>query len=453
MELSGPVQQSSSHVIDEQMQKPVVGTILANALFLLVLFPYISFMELPFDTQPYALICSGVICVTLFASKRADIPKPMFSLLIVMLYAFALLPVTSSDLMSGARSAVGYCSIFFLSFAAYHTFNLVKPKLLIAAVWIWSAVAAVQLLVNKTFASVLLPRMSTSEERGVTSLAVEPSYYAIMCIFMLLMNEVFLSQGRYGKRLYFVLSALLIGQILVSYSGTGILYLMFFFVSKIVSGAIAKGYHKNIARVVPMLAIPAIVVIIFRLIPSLAESRAGMLLNGILSSPMLILFADYSTAQRLSHILISFSSVIQSWGLGFGLGTWEEHAYNVMSNAPEFVSYLVSAQDIALNGRIMSGWGSAVFELGLVGFLPLIVFFQVMVCAIKRQTELRGAAVLSFLMIFLAMLMAVPLAFPFFGYCLGLFMFIAYGQEKGNAGGEANGDACKDRQLTELAEV
>jgi hypothetical protein len=408
------------------MKKISFESLLANALFLLALFPYISPINTPFDTQPYAISLSGVMFSIYIMKKRDDMPKPLFLIMMLLPYLVLLLLTTSSDFMSGLRSLVGYFSLFFIGFAAYQSFHLVMPKLLLRAAWVWFILGIIQFTVYKQFGDFLLPRISTSEARGVTSLAVEPSYYAIMMVFMIILNEFFYAKGHFDKKQYFTLLVLCSVQILLSYSGMGFMFFIIIAMAKAIAAFLTQNLARKIKRSLSVGVAITLLLVAFTYIPKLAYSRAGLLLSGAISDPSSILYYDYSIAQRLSHIVISSLSIFQNYGLGFGLGDWEQDVNHVLSNMPLPVWSMIMKQGVDPSGRIMSGWGSAIFELGVIGLIPLLLFIYIAMKGIKRFKQLKYPFVMGFIVVFILMWMAIPFSFPLFGYFIGLMMYYIY---------------------------
>ena len=64
-----------------------------------------------------------------------------------------------------------------------------------------------------------------------------------------------------------------------------------------------------------------------------------------------------------------------------------------------------------------------------------IVFLWIMFAGLRRNKEMKSVYFMSMLTMGFVMLMAVPIAFPLFGYTLGVFLYYAYrgkGQELQN---------------------
>jgi hypothetical protein len=398
----------------------------SNILLFLVLFPYLSLIQTPFDTQPSAVIFSILIFLILLIRKDNDLsfPFPLWTLFLIFLYASCIYLI-NSDCNYGLRSLAGYASVFFVTFASYKTFKYISIKIYFFFIYIWLFFGVAQLLFNKNFGRWLVPRMTTSVERGVTSLAVEPSYYATVCIFALILNELFYRNAKYNRKLYYIVMCILVFQIIISFSGLGFLFLIVFFFSKCISLIFFDRGIKRSRVFFPSIIIPLFIIFLFLYLPALQNTRAGILLRSGLKGPMTLLFTDQSAADRISHILLSFYSLLYSYGIGLGLGTWEDYSNLLTASAGGRIEEMANVW-VSTGGRIMSGWGSVIYEIGIFGVLFVIVFLWIMFVGLRRNKEMNSVYFMSMLTIGFAMLMAVPIAFPLFGYTLGAFLYYAY---------------------------
>lgn len=100
------------------------------------------------------------------------------------------------------RSFYGYLTIPILSLVAYNSFSLLSGKILNFSIKIWFLFAIVQKFIYKFFGNILVARISTSTDRGVTSLAVEPSAFANICLFLFLLNDLFYYSDKINKKSY-----------------------------------------------------------------------------------------------------------------------------------------------------------------------------------------------------------------------------------------------------------
>lgn len=392
---------------------------LALILFLFVMFPYLSLVDTPFDTQPYAILFSfGLLFVMFFLKKDLEIPKVLLMFLFVALTAFvrALVDFDSDSIL---RSLVGYLSVFLIALGGYHTFKFIKGKHFVGVIFLWFFFGIAQLLVNKSFGSFLVARMSTSEDRGVTSLAVEPSFYAIICVFFLVTNDVLFSRKSYSKKTHNLMFLLISIQILFSQSALGFLIFAIYLVSKFLFNSSLK---KKVVSFIMALFVFILGYYLFTNVPSLQQSRVGSLLYLASLDPVNLIFMDGSISDRLSHILISGASLFHSYGLGFGIANFDAHAIFIANNSGQFI-YDVTQVHFTL-GRIMSAWGTAVFELGVVGLLLPGTFIYIMFKSMKRDPNNKSVYKVALVTIFAVMMTSVPIAFPIFGYLIGVFVYL-----------------------------
>jgi hypothetical protein len=392
---------------------PVLGAM----LFLLCTFPFISPINTPFDTQPYATAgaLAAILLLTL-SRKRMLVPKQLLPFGLVLCFATVAWPL-SPELMSGFRSLVGYLSVCAISLAAYVTFQSVKGKLLVYVVLVWLLFGLVQIVAHKAFGEFLLPRLSTSPARGVASLAVEPSYYSVMCVFFLLLNDIFLARKSYSRRTYLLVFGLTVVQIFFAQAALGIVLLFVYLAVRLITQGSLVRIFNGVAL---FTLIIATILLLFRYAPMLRDSRAGRLLAvAEAKGDLYVLASDASVNDRLLHILASHSAIFRGNLLGLGLGNWNSYADELV--AP-FHGY-VPVVNVTSGGRIMSGWGAAIFELGLFGVLFLAAFVYVMYTGWRAaDRSMKRIYISSAFTIYFVMLMAVPIAFPLFGYLLGVFV-------------------------------
>lgn len=395
-----------------------LNKLLSVLLFITCLFPYISPISTPFDTQPYAIVIAFIIIVLVVVyQKNIEVPKLLVPFSVVLGYSIVVFMLNAD--MVGVRSLVGYVTVFVVALAAFLTFNKVKGKHFIGVVVIWLVFGVIQQFVMKSFGSFLVARISTSESRGVTSLAVEPSYYSIICVFFLILNDIFFAKGEYGKKTHRNVLYLIVIQFLLSRSGIGFVLFFVYLISRVIA---QRNFVKTFTLSAGIVGLFVIVVSLYTSIPSLESSRIGRLIFLFSLSPESLFLNDGSVSDRFSHIAIPFLSIFSNYGLGFGFGGWDANAMNIASSIGGFV-HRVALVNISFGNRIMSGWGAAIFELGVFGVLLVFSYIYLMIRGIKStKTQMQKVYTSSLITLFSVMLMAVPLAFPLFGYMVGVFI-------------------------------
>lgn len=211
--------------------------IIANVVFVLAMFPYVLFFHTHFDLQPWAIIFASLFSIFLFYEDKFSLPTPLKILALFIFYAFIsfvyLMLKGSASIFYGAESLAGYLSILVFAFVGYRTFSYLKTEYYFGAIEVWLMAAFSQLLFGAAVLSPLLSRVSTGGVRGLTSLASEPAFYATICISLLVLNEFFYFNKKYGIKAYSVVFLVLLLQIILSYSGIGMMLLLLFAMAKL----------------------------------------------------------------------------------------------------------------------------------------------------------------------------------------------------------------------------
>lgn len=375
------------------------------------LFPYITIFSTPFDTQPYPVIL-GIVIIFLEFLKDKDlkIPKIIGIYLLILFYALFIY-LFSMNVMAGLRSLYSYISLFVVTLASYYSISFFKFKYLKGAVYTWFFFGTIQQFIMRNFGQIILPRLSTSFDRGVTGLSVEPSSYGIMVMFFLLLNDLFYEHNKSDKKDFLIVRILCIIQLLYARSALTFLlffiYIAFTFIIKI-----------NFKKIITLLISSSIFLIVYELRDSIIishSSRLSVLWYKLQGGIMNLILHDGSIADRLLHILIPLKSLFLSYGMGYGLGNWEEYSYQIIAKDNSLIRLL--SQVNFTSGRIMSGWGSILFELGIVGILFLLVYLFIIHKLKKNKTYLINTLTLGILMA-----MSVSLAHPCFSLILAIYI-------------------------------
>jgi len=149
----------------------------------------------------------------------------------------------------------------------------------------------------------------------------------------------------------------------------------------------------------------------------LAETRAGLLLADLLDDPVSAL-DDGSVADRLIHTVVPIHAFISGGWTGFGLATWGNHGLELASRIEGTV--VRPSPYSSFGDRILSGWGSALFELGVIGLILIGAVSKIFLNEAAREKDRRHTYLLLLLLIQLIMISAVPLALPVFSFFVGL---------------------------------
>jgi len=379
-----------------------INSFLLKALIVLSFFPYLSIIDLPSDTQPYALLLS--VFIVLFLSDF-KIPKPLNYYVLFIILFLPLLGIYSGMDLLFVRSSIGYLSLFIISWASYILFryNSINKKFFRNIVIIWFIFGIIQMFLFPQFGSQLISGFRTTEERGVVSLAPEPSYYGIICIFFLLLNVIW-----FKSKTIYLLSSIQI--IFFSQSFMIIVYLFLFYYFLLLSNVNLKS--KLILIFAPIIGYYFLAILFSELVIE-SSSRTLKLFSYFFDNPFLVFKIDASANDRLAHIYYSIKGAFDNFLFPKGFSHWEEYI-NSQVKTSNFFWWNSS-------GRIMSTYGSALFEFGFLGIsIPYIINYLIF----KSKKRLENTTFFLFLFLNVFLLGAIPLAFPPLGILVGYLLYL-----------------------------
>jgi len=369
--------------------------------FVFALFPAVSVIPLPIqtDTQPNALLMASL---AFLVGRRVPLPLPVWTLLVLFAGALAMFIIGGAS-VDGARSLVGYTTVFVCAAAtlvlAASDIRL-SDKLLDYTVYVWAFVGAVQLLLWRPFMTFLVTASRTTETRGVASLSNEPSLYATTMVFFIL----FYFMRRREKS--FPVFLCIVQIILFSQSALGVLFVI-----------MMMGLYVLLRFSAPsaIIAVMALLAILFALFmyggDLLAGTRIGSLLTILKEDPFRVMQLDASVSERVASIFFSLKGAVDNAFVPHGFNAWKDY-----SLAEDMIYKGIISSDSGVD-RIMSGYGSALFEMGWVGLtIPILITVGI----VKSMWRENWPRALSFLLVVhLLLLTPVPLSFPLLGLLIG----------------------------------
>ncbi len=368
-----------------------------------VLFPYISIIPVQSDTQINAFLVSFFLCVYYLLFEKGIILNVFCFSFLAAFFAFC---ITFSGGISfiALRSFFGYASIPTISLATFFVLNKhgLNTKLIKIAIWLWLIGGILQFIVSpnifQSFIGGVSQRVGIAGGRGVSSFAVEPTYYGTICLFLALISIVSLKEQA------------------VFYAGLCIFQVVFFAKSSMIILIVVLGClvlalmnRKFSLIIITFLVISTAILLILFLWP---DSRMSDLIKIALDNPLKIFSLDASANQRLSHVYMSMAGFLENYGIPHGFFSWPEFYTDNIRKIP-FFWYTGSYPR-----RIMSGYGSAFFELGLFGLLLLLFINSTLI-----QIPKRGIRHVVCVFFNLIMVTAVPLAFPLTWFLIGIIIF------------------------------
>ena len=381
----------------------VLEFIVCLLLYLTACFPFVTFIRLGPDTQPWAMLVAFFIAAVCFFRKQIHWKNWIVKVIVAFFVYVSLLGVYSvfvkGNLFESVRSYANYFSIIVIPIATYFVLQKqggLKERNIKIAINIWLVVGLVQKFIYREFMYFILSAHRTSETRGVVSLAVEPSYYGTVCLFFLLFVLLF----ERHKLIYMI--NLCFQVAFLAESSVTLVYFAVIAGCYIVSCAVHPS-KRNI--IVCVCAIAAFLLVWFFVLPPLSiriDGRIGNLLWKLLNKPQALL-KDESIRDRYVHILMALENVISNYGLPTGF----------------------------LESRIMSGYGALLQECGLPGLV--VIGMQVFVVYKGNEDDKTMALAVSValaILMFSAIQLAMPLFSMYLGFCYYRYRTMAKPEEK-----------------------
>jgi hypothetical protein len=401
--------------------------ITANIIFLLGILPYVKIFNIPFETQPWSLIVASILSIFLLYEDKFKIPNLIKILFLITVYAFLtavyLFFKDDFNLIFAIQSLAGYVSILVFSFVGYKTFKYIKPKYFIVGISVWAVGAILQVFWGAQILAPFVKIIKTGGVRGLTSFAPEPSFYAVVCLSLLLINELFYLNKKYNKIIYFIIFLSILLQIVFSYSGIGTMLLILFAGSKILQIVFIKEDKKDKFLAISILFTILIFLSLFFNDKALGEKRGGKVLEQAVKSPITLVKNDYSVSNRIMNPVVSiYGGLVETKGLGFGVGSEKKE------EAPVWISDLKGIK-VKWGGKTEGGLTQPIYELGFVGVINLLLILWIIFYSIYKNEKMRPFLIASAIAMFSPKLIWGSLSIPMFGYILGIHLYYIYYKE------------------------
>ncbi len=379
-----------------------MNKILFFLLYVFTFFPYLKIIPLPTDTQPYALIISMII-VFFYLLKNKKIHYKFFITLLFVFLAFLVFLIDIN--MTSLRSMAGYLSLFFIQYAFYLLIKRekgIRKNFIKISMNIWFIVGFIQSYIKKDFLSFLIADMRTTSNRGVTSLAPEPTFYAIVILFFIIIISIFF-EGK--EKNYYTINGL-IQIILFSKSTMILLFVLIYFALKIIT-------KLKIKYVIYFVLIMLVIFSALNIYSEYFENiRYYQMFKLILKNPFNFFLIDASSNDRFAHIFFSIKGFVDNNFLPNGFSSWSEYLTKELIYYGD-IFFFVS------KGRIMSGFGSIIYEMGFIGLLFIMYLNKNIYSFFKKNSD----KIFYIAFINLLMLTAIPIAFPIFNFLMASFYF------------------------------
>ena len=257
-------------------------------------------------------------------------------------------------------------------------------------------------MINPFIFSFILPRVSTSSSRGMVSLAVEPSYYGLIMLFYIILIYLFYENKNKNHLILFLMFQI------VFLARSSFIFLLLVFLLFIIS--LLK---KPIIVFLIMFVFSFMYGFILNFIPIFFPGRLGSVLKNLASDPLELVMMDGSVNDRVFHIIYTVKGFFDNYMLPHGFNGWS--AYIHLQRTQSIYADQVST------GKILSAFGSSLFELGFFGFLLILAFNKVFFL-IKVKSNKKYIFSLLFFNVFF--FMPIPLSLPLTSLLLVYFIVL-----------------------------
>lgn len=390
---------------------------LASFFLFFSLIPYLRIIPIQTDTQPNALICGFLYLICYNKSVRL---KELNELLIIVLVATILL-LFSGFSFNALRSYSNYLSLYILTYAAYIIFRYMKGLdfgVYASVVCIWFVVGSIQMFIDPSFLSFLIPRgnseITLSTGRGIVCLAPEATHYGLICLLLFVLGYI---NWKFDKKIRLIYVLILI-QIFF-YSRSSLTILIIAITSLVLTVYRVLTDKKRRIKFLIGFALFSLMVFysIYTNYQEIQNYRVGKLLTTLIDNPLLFVVLDNSANERFVHIFFPIIGFFDNYFLPHGFDNFAQYYKECLRKFPNLVVDWTYNNNSS--ARIMSGWGAAFYEIGIFTFLIIDVFRRIINAVCKGMEK-----VFIFLVLMLVFFNAFPFSTPIVSLILGDLLYI-----------------------------
>lgn len=320
--------------------------------------PWVSFQTNGWDSQPWPFIFSLIVLLMMYKEKFK-----FFDLvwLLIPFFCFSIvflnLEVINSDVV---RSVLNY----FFFFVVLFSLIIIKDSgvcyidIIYKVNIIYLFVSIFQFLFDPYIFDFIVS-VRTTEQRGVTSLTPEPTYFGM---YLLLTSMMYLFYYNYNLpvKINRLLKINVFFIVFISLSSMAIMYLIIGFLLVFFA-------RTDIKRIINFMLFSFFIILLFKLI--LNESRVFDIFSLVSNVGILdVVHHDASINDRVSNIVIPLYASFKNGFLPYGFGVFSEH-YNF------FVEHFDGFFWYGSGFKIQSFINNFVFELGFFSFIIFFIIF------------------------------------------------------------------------------
>lgn len=382
-----------------------------GALFcIFALIPWVNFGTNDLDSQPWPILFGIVFLISCGPVIKAP-PNTLSAFFLVTLgFVFSVISSESFGGFLFFRAAVNYVG-FFTAYIAFYTYveRYGFPwRIFISVNVIWLIMAGVELVAPEVTESISKRR--TTLDRGVTSLAPEPTFFAIYLFFnsWLMLTACAFRPNRWLALLLLTNMAFVV---LLAKSTMGVLF--------IAIAAMAFAWYmlwplrpslRGLGWLLGGIVLALLILIVFRS-EALENSRLVKVYFYFKETSIRqLIMWDHSINQRLEGLVLSLHGALDNNLWPAGLDTYLKTRARIIGDYDGLFWWL-SETNI-----IMSWIGAFVYELGVFGIVALAVLTVASYEPHNRKSRV------SLVLLGIVLLSAVPPSFPLVPMLLALMV-------------------------------
>ena len=368
-------------------------------------FPWVGISG--FDTQPFSIILAIFYLLADFLINPVRFAVPRFILVLSVSLFFGLfsaLFLTNSLDFIFIRGVAMYLgiSIYLVAFSLFIKNYGFPISVIYYCNVLWLVAALIQIFSPDLFFVVVSNR--TTEYRGLTSLAPEPTFFGIYLFFS---SWILAASSGYRplKRIKFLIFLNIAAIIFLAMSSMVVLFL-------ILASLTFFDYSPSHFSKRYLFVIISILFIFFSVLNQYFESsRLNSLIILILDNPALLFVNDASANARLSSIVLPTHAFFIDFFLPHGFYGYPDSSEKIAPFYGDFFFYEYN------KFKIESWLGSIIFELGIFGLFAVFIIFKEL-CKFGRKSVFEA------FLLFILLLSAIPTAFPIVYLLISLLIIV-----------------------------
>lgn len=215
-----------------RFQKTIISPSAQKIIFFISLFPFVSFYPIGTDVQPIIHVCAFFLgSYIIFTNKVRK--ETILSILVLLMFSAYIKPKGDMDVTYFKLIAFyfGICLYFFYKiFDFKQLFSVFQAAIYIY--FFWSILIILQPGFMFFIQNFLVRNVNSYDltYRGISALSTEPGLFGGMMVSFYAILKWFFDSDVISKKQYYLNAAIIVSMVVMSKSGTGFIYLLFFFI-------------------------------------------------------------------------------------------------------------------------------------------------------------------------------------------------------------------------------